>query len=351
MIALNNTTGVEVFIKHKTTRHPIRFECSDEVEVSDLAEKIKEKIADFNLTDDYVKEVKKKGNEITLKTIASKPGDMSRVLETTEKIIDINPRRFEFSIETRQMRIITIDDIKEKCNNVNIAFIGAPGHGKSSSINTIIQALSYLHTPLASTWKGVSTGTAALTPYKINVKGKSFKCIDVPGGALQKYQREGGRGKSSKVISDIFDGKYPANEELTYWAWYSPKAWVKSLKFSAGVVHAVAFVHKATATELDQLGVTVVEVAQKKGRGIPVFAIITHIDKKSKKDVDEEVEKISDAMGIDNSRIFRVSNLDHLENVPINKETSAQDVHILRVLLALLSAAENYKKGGDVSIR
>ncbi|XP_070533635.1 uncharacterized protein [Ptychodera flava] len=343
-------TGV-VFIKHSTTLHPIRLQCSEDDRVSDLATKIKEKIADFNLTDRDTEDVKKTGNEIILKTIATEPGDKSRVLDTSEKVIDIDPRRFEFSIETRQMRIIILDDIREKCNDVNIAFIGAPGHGKSSTINTIITALSRLHRPLASTWKGVSTGTSALTTYKIDVQGKCFTCIDVPGGTLQKYEKEGGKHKSSKVISNIFDGKYPANEKLDYLTWYSPKTWGKILKPCAGVVHAVAYVHMATATELEQLGITVIEVAQTKGRGIPVFAIVTHIDQKSEKGVNEAVENISTIMGIDNSRIFRVSNLDHQEHVAGNNDTSAGDVYIQRVLLRLLSAAENYKKDGHVRIK
>ncbi|XP_070533647.1 uncharacterized protein [Ptychodera flava] len=341
--------GIEVFIKHRTTVHPIRFQCSEEDKISDLPGKIKERIADFNLTDDDVKEVEKKGNEIILMTIASKPGDVCRVLNTSDKVIDIDPRRFEFSVQTKQMRIITLDDIKEKCDDVNIAFIGAPGHGKSSTINTIIKALSRLHTPLASTWKGAATGTAALTTYKIDVKGKSFTCIDVPGSALKKCENEGGKDRSSKVIADIFDGKYPENERLDYWAWYSPKAWAKTLTSSAGVVHAVAYVHKGTA-EPDKLGNTVIEVAQRKGRGIPVFAIITHVDKMSAEDVDKAVESISHTMGIDDARIFRVANFDHKQKVAETRCTSEEDVYVQRVLLGLLSAGENYRQDGHVSI-
>ncbi|XP_070535189.1 uncharacterized protein [Ptychodera flava] len=157
-----------------------------------------------------------KGNEIILKTIASKTEGMVRVVESFEKVIDIDQRTFMFAVQTRKERTITRDDIKEKSNDVNIAFIGAPGHGKSSTINTIINALSELRISVADTWKGSTTGTVALTPHKVHIDENTFTCIDAPGKALQQYQSDGGKDKSSKVISDIFDGILPANEPLQY---------------------------------------------------------------------------------------------------------------------------------------
>ncbi|XP_070535190.1 uncharacterized protein [Ptychodera flava] len=340
----------EVLIKHGTSTNFVRFQCSEDDDVSDLARKIKERIASFNLTNDDVVEVMEKGNVIILKTIASKSGDTSRNLDASEKVTAIDQKKFEFSVRTKES-IITIDDIKEKCNDVNIAFVGAPGHGKSSTINTIINALSKLHIPVAETWKGSATGTFALTPHKVHIDEKIFTCIDVPGKTLQQYQSDEGKDKSAKVIRDVFDGKLPANEPLEYWEWYSPLGLAKkAFKRSAGVIHAVAYVHKGVA-EPDKLGNTVIEVAQKKGRGIPVFVIITHSDLMSEASVTEAADQITHAMGIDKDRIFQVSNLGYNEKAAGTKNVSKEDAYVQRALFKLLSAADSYKHGGIVNIK
>ncbi|XP_070533634.1 uncharacterized protein [Ptychodera flava] len=338
--------GIEVFIKHRQTAARVRFKCSDNDRVSDVPDKIRQRLEDFRLIQDHVEEIKKADNYIILKPIAKKKGDSSKVVDPSVKIIDIEEREFEFAVQRR----VTLDNIKAKCHGINIAFIGTPGHGKSSTINTIMRALSKLDMSIASTWTGATTGTVSLAAYKINVRGSIFTCIDFPGPRLQRYSSEEGKSRTSRLIRDIFDGKYPANELLDYFHWYSPISWIKSLpRFSTGAVHTVIYVHKGNA-EQDRLCSTVIEIAKQKGREIPVLVIITHIDKMTTREADEEVQKLSAATGIDRSRVFRFSNLDHEEGGVENTSTSDKSMYVREALFKILTVAENFKNGGILNI-
>ncbi|XP_077990219.1 uncharacterized protein LOC144444608 [Glandiceps talaboti] len=348
--------GLEFLVRYETSLQPLRFRCTDEENVAELISQIRKRMGEFRLADEDAEQAKQRTTEIVLRTVASKSGDKSKVLDPCEDLVKVKTKKLEFSFQSLAMRTVTLDDIEAKCVNQNIAFISMPGHGKSSSINTIIKALTRLHHPLASTWSGAATGTAVISPYSFDLHGKKFRCVDVPGATLAECQSKDDKEhtKLKKVLGSVVDGEVPAHEPLNYWAWYSPASMFKySFKKRCGPIHAIVYVHKGVA-QPDKLGSVVIQVAQKRGRGIPVFGLVTHIDKMTEEAIEKSVDDISIAYGIDKARVFRIANLDHQQGesrASMTAESKDTANYVQQSLLAILSAAENYMTGGIVTVK
>ncbi|XP_070533632.1 uncharacterized protein [Ptychodera flava] len=321
-----------VTVRYTTERQTVQILLSEEDETFDMVEKIHLYLDKFKLSSDIINEVYTHGNEIVI----SEEGTTD-ILEYDQRIQALDNTKFTFSIITKAMKTISLDDVASQVNDQIIAFFGAPGHGKSTTINSIITSLAGIYQPIAQTWKGSSTGTAVVSTYPIKLKNKTFTCLDVPGNGLKKLSSGGDVNHAREVISLLLDGKFPKDQKLDYWSLLSMTSiWTYMTKPSTGRVDVVMIVAKCDA-EFDELNTVVIEEAKRKERTVPVFLVLTHIDKIDRAQLQDKVEVTSKKSQINRSRIFTISNYGHSNHETI--EDSRQN-YILSALKTILHIAQ-----------
>ncbi|XP_077990266.1 uncharacterized protein LOC144444645 [Glandiceps talaboti] len=339
----NLDDGVQCLVRYVNSEKPVKFSCKPQERVSDLMGKIRSQMGEFHLKRHDARQEKDSRNEIILK-ISNESGHKGKRVNRYETIGNLENTDLEFFFQKL--------GTKPTCTGVrNIAFFGAPGHGKSSTINTIHKMMKGSQKFIASTWTGSTTGTEVLSQYKFDMPERSFTFVDVPGAPLKQIRKTGGDAKADSIIKNILDGKMPVNEKLDYFVWYSPKAVLKNMCGGTGKIHGVVFVHKGTSTEVDKIGLNLISVAQKMGFGIPVLGIVTHTDKLTPEGITESVDHLSTASGIDKARIFTISNTDHTaQQLEQARVMGSSKEHVEHVLDGILSAAENYMADGKVTV-
>ncbi|XP_077989752.1 uncharacterized protein LOC144444210 [Glandiceps talaboti] len=290
-------------VSHVSSGRIVQMLFSDKDSILDVVERIRARLDDFHLSSRDLESINTLGNEIT---VFNRGRGRGSLLEYTQLIERVEDQKLYFNVSTKTMRVTTIADVTSKLDGQRIAFFGAPGHGKSSTINSIVTALSGVYQPLAQTWQGAATGTAVISTYDIKLLDKTFTCIDVPGKGLQQLTSKGSSGHSSSVIGWILDGKFPKDQKLDYWSLSSLRSistYIASPK--TGRIQVVLIVHKGTAT-FDKLCNAVIHEAR--NRGIPIFVIITHIDGMDNTEVQNAVTAISTGNDISRGRIFTIAN-------------------------------------------
>ncbi|XP_070533633.1 uncharacterized protein [Ptychodera flava] len=332
MIMFETYQDFSVTVRYTTERQTVQILLSEEDETFDMVEKIHLYLDKFKLSSDIINEVYTHGNEIVI----SEEGTTD-ILEYDQRIQALDNTKFTFSIITKAMKTISLDDVASQVNDQIIAFFGAPGHGKSTTINSIITSLAGIYQPIAQTWKGSSTGTAVVSTYPIKLKNKTFTCLDVPGNGLKKLSSGGDVNHAREVISLLLDGKFPKDQKLDYWSLLSMTSiWTYMTKPSTGRVDVVMIVAKCDA-EFDELNTVVIEEAKRKERTVPVFLVLTHIDKIDRAQLQDKVEVTSKKSQINRSRIFTISNYGHSNHETI--EDSRQN-YILSALKTILHIAQ-----------
>ncbi|XP_077990230.1 uncharacterized protein LOC144444616 [Glandiceps talaboti] len=336
---------MKILVKHSNAGRTQAVVCWENDTVFDVINEIREDFQRFGLGEDIANEVADPDKTMVLLRPGAKMGAQSEPMDTLEPACVLKDQLVSFRMESHKIEPLTTDDIEKICVGQTIAFFGAPGHGKSATINTIGEAIPGVETPLTDTWNRHTTGTMVISPHFIQIGKNFFNLLDVPGDGLGDVSSKENRDKTGKTISWILEGKFPKDAEPGFWrdnnvftAWLS---YVK--KPSTGKVDAVVIIHDGSAASVDMLDKVVVDEARKlRGNGVPVLAVMTHVDKIESDDIIREKKtELSIATGIDEVNIFPISNL---KTQGTYLRGTGKDDYVLWILKHMLSRSKRFKE-------
>nr|XP_006825309.1 PREDICTED: uncharacterized protein LOC100376846 [Saccoglossus kowalevskii] len=241
----------------------------------------------------------------------------------------------------------SIDEIRRLCNGQNIAFFGAVGHGKSSSINTLAEALG--HGEVTDTWGASgSAGTLVVSPHTITFdQSSTVTLVDVPGSGLPRVNTQHGSNQLKDVIGWIMDGKFPQKTPTDYWERGGLSPWKSYfLKPKVGRIDAVVIIIKATA-QVDRMINIIVSESKNRGNGIPIHTILTHVDQlRDRGEIKKKVKEVSRCIGVEETRIYPLSNRVRGGDYLVGND---RDTHVLCMLAKLLRTATHFQSNENRS--
>ncbi|XP_070533654.1 uncharacterized protein [Ptychodera flava] len=338
-------------VTSKESSITVQFKCRENDKVHNMVELIKENIDQFQLPPEAKDAISDRSKEIILSPIPSKKGAFVGILNSFQKLGELKDENLQFEIVERR-KPPSIEELAELCVGQKIAIFGAVGHGKSSTINTIARAFPGVQDSIAETSGGQAAGTQVVSPHAFKVRNKLFHLIDIPGGGLPVSDTEDGKVKLRKLTTWIINGNFPEDLPTTYWdnsniftGWYR-----YSTSKHIGKVDAIVIVHNGNAT-IDRLTSTVSDVAMSKGRGIPVFGIITHIDKlNDEEEIRKQVTALSSAANIDENAIYPLSNI---QEGPASSQQGGRDrdEYVLCMLRSILSRSKRSMSKQHVELK
>ncbi|XP_070533642.1 uncharacterized protein [Ptychodera flava] len=336
--------AIKLYVRHQNSRCAEVIVCWENDTVLDVIKDIKSDITRFGLSMDDVKELDDQDKVMVLVKPGQKTGDVAVAMEPYDSVSSLKDQVVVFRMEDKEVKQVTIDEIEKFCVGQTIAFFGASGHGKSSTINTIGEVIPGVETPLADIWKGTAAGTIVISSLPVEVGIHTFNLLDVPGNGLPQYESPSDEKKARDVIRWILQGSFPKDTKPDFWTSKNILgAWLTYMKSeSSGRVDIVVIVHNASAYSPDKLNnLVVAEARQQRGNGIPVMAVITHVDElKDDAELKEKVTELSDITGIDESFIFPISNLSGKGSYLRGSE---RDNYVLTMLKQMLARSKRYK--------
>ncbi|XP_070558157.1 uncharacterized protein [Ptychodera flava] len=290
------------------------FELSEKSSIHDLIKKIRREFHQHQDDDILVYEPRTDGN-------------ISMPIQSTE-LSKYDNKELVFYVKGKPLSDETTAALKSEICGQNIACLGAPCHGKSSFINTVLKAFG--KQPSASTCSGAVTGTKVYSPYRIEIENAAFSLWDVPGTAVKSLEDD----KLKQTIKDILEGKQEPNKTIG--------TKLKRFFQTGQNIHAVLAIQDGQV-KTEKLHVVAMQVASESGRAIPFYAVMTHIDKMDPKNIERKQEEISTALGIDRSNVLPIANYDHEGFTSKDGEDPQRDFHVRKFLLKVLGASKSYK--------
>ncbi|XP_070533653.1 uncharacterized protein [Ptychodera flava] len=339
---------INISVRFRKSPTIVPLECWENDTVYMFVELIKRNSDKFGLSPDTRHSLSNPSKEIVLSPSTTQRGAYVEALNPSQKLGKVTERELTFDILDRKQPP-SKDELAELCAGQKIAIFGAVGHGKTSTINTIARAFPGVQDSIAETSGGEATGTHVVSPHTFKIRDKLFHLIDVPGGGLPSGEKSDGRERLEKVISWIIDGRFPEDLPTNYWDKSNVlQGWYKYVtRKSIGKVDAVVIVHRGYAPEVDVLTRLVCDVALSKGRGIPVFGIITNIDKlKDDAEIQDKVAYLSLAANIDASNIYPLCNI---QEGPSSSQQGGRDrdEYVLCMLRSILSRSKRSQRSRE----
>ncbi|XP_070533638.1 uncharacterized protein [Ptychodera flava] len=343
---------IELSVTSTESSETVLLECRENDMVHNMVALIKEKIDKFKLSSESKDALADRSKQIILSPVPSKKGAYVGVFDAFQKLGELKEKNIQLRIVDRK-KPPSIEELAELCVDQKIAFFGAVGHGKSSTINTVARAFPGVQDSIAETSGGEAAGTHVVSPHTFTIGNKTFHFIDVPGGALPMGETTANKEKLRKIISWIVDGKFPEDLPTNYW---DESNTVEGLfKYitgkNMGKVDAVVIVHRGYAPEVEVITRIASDVAMARGRGIPVFGIITNIDKlKDDAEIQDKIEYLSLAANIDEGSIYPLSNI---QEGPTSSQLGGRDrdEYVLCMLRSILSRSKRYKLKQHVKLK
>ncbi|XP_070573632.1 uncharacterized protein [Ptychodera flava] len=153
--------------------------------------------------------------------------------------------------------------------------------------------------------------------------------LDVPGHSLRSRDNR----DSKKLLMNIIEGKEPYGKEIGKHT-ESSKPERK--------IHTIVSIQKGTV-QIEELHSRLRDAAKSLGEAIPMFFVITHIDKMTEEQVNNMIADLKLAIGLDESVIFTVANSDTKTGLE-HQEDPQKKMYMRRVLRRVLGASKEYKK-------
>ncbi|XP_077990432.1 uncharacterized protein LOC144444772 [Glandiceps talaboti] len=317
-VAMTNTLQVDVY--KVDTQSPELYELDGGSTVSNLKAKIR------------VTEQLPSKAEVLIFQRNAIPGNVSRLLNNTDLLSKYDRKQFVYHVRGVATDLRAL--VNCSCNQ-NIVFIGLPGHGKSSLINTIAKSLG-CRSAITMTFRGAVTGTMVYTPHHFNQQGLSFTLWDVPGQAISNIGQNG----LQKILKNILSGYQPPNNQInTGIRWFSRRT---------ECIHAVVCVQNGTVDTLHGMHFTILNTARELGRGVPVYMVMTFCDiliaerQMTPVAMEQKRRDLATYLGVDPSVVFSIANYDY--ETDYHREDPQRDEYTRSMLLDILSAAKHYKE-------